>query len=135
MKSSWNFEKVGLGNVMNTCSRHSGCTGQHPTHGCQARPNPFCLLSGRDCRTQVDATSPSLDDEGMDGLHNLIADESGNLRQVQGLCKDLQHRHEQRRLRLEHHNTRIKRTSTGTRVKQGDLVLVKEADFALHRLC
>ena len=99
------------------------------------KTTPFSLLFGRDCRTQVDATSPSPDDEGIDGLHNLIVDKSENLRQVEGLCKDLHHRHEQRRLRLEHHNRGIKRTSAGTRVKQGDLVWVKEADSALHNDC
>ena len=83
----------------------------------------------------MNATSPSPDNEGMDGLRNLIADKSENLRQVQKVCKDLQHRHKQRRLRREHHNAGISRTSTGTRVKQGDLVLVKEADSALHNDC
>ena len=60
---------------------------------------PFRLLFRRDCRTQMDVTSPSPDDEGMDGLHNLIADKSENLRQVQEVCKDLQYRHKQRRPR------------------------------------
>ena len=71
----------------------------------------------------------------MDGLHNLTADKSENFRQVQKVCKDLQHRHKQRRLRREHHNAGIRRTSTGTPVKQGDLVLVKEADSALQNEC
>ena len=83
----------------------------------------------------MDATSPSPDDEDMDGLHNLIADKSENLRQVQKVRKTLQHRHEQRRLVREHHNTGIRHTSTGTRVKKGDLVLVKEANSALHNDC
>ena len=95
----------------------------------------FRLLFGRDCRTQMDATSPSPDDEGMDGLHNFIADKSENLRRVQEGCKDLQHRHEKRCLRREHHNAGIRRTSTGTRVKQGNLVLEKEADSVLHNDC
>ena len=68
-------------------------------------------------------------------LYNLIADKSENLRQVQEVSKDLQHRHEQRRLRREDHNAGIRRTSTGTRVKRGDLVLVKEADSTLHNDC
>ena len=80
----------------------------------------------------MDATSPSPDNEGTEGLHNLIADKSENLRQVQEVRKDVQHRHEQRRRRREHQNAGIRRTSTGTRVKPGDLVLVKEADSALH---
>ena len=42
---------------------------------------------------------------------------------------------QQGRLRREHHNARIRPTSTGIRVKQGDLVLVKEADSALHNDC
>ena len=71
----------------------------------------------------------------MDGLHNLIADKSESLRQVQEVRKDLQHRHERRHLRREHENAGIRRTSTGTRVKQGDLVFVKEADSALHNDC
>ena len=95
------------------------------------KATPFLLLSGRDCRTQMDATSPSPNDKGMEGLHNLIADKSENLRQVQEVRKDLQHR----RLRREHQNAGIRRTSTGTRMKQGDLVLVKEADSALHYDC
>ena len=99
------------------------------------KATPFRLLSGRGCRTQMDATSPSPDDEGMDGLQNLIADECENLRQGREVRKDLHHRHEQRRLRQEHHDARIRRTSTGTRVKQGDLVLVKEADSTLHNDC
>ena len=83
----------------------------------------------------MDATSPSPDNEGTEGLHNLIADKSENLRQVQEVRKDVQHRHEQRRRRREHQNAGIRRTSTGTRVKPGDLVLVKEADSALHNDC
>ena len=83
----------------------------------------------------MNATSPSPDDEGMDGLRNLIADKSENLRQVQEVRKDLQHRHGQRRLRQEHPNAGIGRTSTGTRAKQGDLGLVKEADSVLHKDC
>ena len=83
----------------------------------------------------MNVTSPSPDDEGMDGLRNLIADKSENLRQVQDVRRDLQHRHKQRRLRREHHNAGISRTSTGTRVKQGELVLVKETDSALHNDC
>ena len=63
------------------------------------KTTPSRLLLGRDFRTQMDATSPSPDDEAMDGLHNLIADKSENLRQVLEVRKDLQHRHEQRRLR------------------------------------
>ena len=43
------------------------------------KATPFRLLFGRDCRTQMDATSPSPDDEGIDGLHNLIADKTENL--------------------------------------------------------
>ena len=97
-----------------------------------SKATPFRLVFGHDCRTQMDATSPSPDNESMDGLHNLIADKSENLRQIQEVRKDLQHRHEQRRLRREHQNAGIRRTSTGTRVKPGDLVLVKEADSALH---
>ena len=98
------------------------------------KATPFRLPFGRDYRTQKDATSPSPDDEGVDGLHNLIADKSENL-QVQEVCKNLQHHHEQRRLRREHRNAGIRRTSTGTRVKQGDLVLVKGADSLLHNDC
>ena len=99
------------------------------------KATPFLLLFGRDCRTQMDATSPSPDGEGMDGLHNLIADKSENLRQVREVRKDLQYRHEQRRLRREHQNAGIRRTSTGARLKEGDLVLVKGADIALHNDC
>ena len=83
----------------------------------------------------MDATPLSPDDEGMEGLQNLTADKSEDLRQVQKVRKDLQHRHEQRPLRREHQNAGIIRTSTGTRVKQGDLVLVKEAGSALHNDC
>ena len=93
------------------------------------------MLFGQDCSTQMDATSPSPDNESTDGLHNLIADKSENLCQVQEVHKDLQHRHEQRRRRREHQNAGIRRTSTGTRVKPGDMVLVKEADSALHNDC
>ena len=96
---------------------------------------PFILLFGRDSRTQMDVASPSPDDEDMERLHNLIADKSEALRQVQDVRKNLQHRHEQRRLRREHQNAGIRRTSTGTRVKQGDLVLLKEADSTLHKDC
>ena len=135
MKPSWIFARISLGDEMNTCGRPSSCIGQSPTLGYQARPPPFRLLFGRYCRTQMDATSPSPDNEGMDGLHNLIADKSENLRQVQEVSKDLQHRHEQRRCRGVHQNAGIRRTSTGTRVKPSDLVLVKEADSALHNEC
>ena len=54
------------------------------------KATPFRLLFSRGCRTQMDATSPSPTDEGMDGLHNLIADKNENLRQiVQKVRKDL----------------------------------------------
>ena len=132
MKPSWNFARVGLGDGMSTCSRLSGCTRQPPTLDCRARPPPSAYYSAM---TAVPRWTLRPDDEGMDGLHNLIADKSENLRQVQNVCKDLQHRHEQRRIRREHHNAGIRRISTGTRVKQGDLVLVKEADSALHNDC
>ena len=101
----------------------------------KATPFPFLLLFSRDCRTQMDATTPSPDDESMDGLHGLIADKSKNLHQVQEVHKDLQHRHEQRRIRREHQSAGIKSTSSGTRLEQGDLVLMKEADSALHNDC
>ena len=99
------------------------------------KATPLPLLFGRDCHIQMNATSPSPDDKGMDGLHNPIADKSENLRQVQEVRKDLQHRHEQRRLRREHHNAGIRRTSPGTRGNQSYLVLVKEANSALHNDC
>ena len=83
----------------------------------------------------MDATPPRPDDKSMERLHNLTADKSKVLRQVQDVGRDLQHRHEQRRLRREHQNAGIRLTSTGTRVKQGDLVLVKEADSALDKDC
>ena len=83
----------------------------------------------------MNATSPSPDDEGMDGPHSFITDKSQNLCQVQKVWKNLQYRHEQRRLRREHQNAGIRRTSTGARVKQDDLVLVKQADSALHNDC
>ena len=38
-------------------------------------------------------------------------------------------------LRREHRDAGIRRTSTGTRLKQGDLILEKEADAALHNDC
>ena len=96
------------------------------------KTTPFRLLFGRDCRTQMDARILSLDVEGLGRLRNPIADQSKALCQMQDVHKDLQHRHEQRRLRREHQNDGIKRTSTGTRVKQGHLVLAKEAGFILH---
>ena len=83
----------------------------------------------------MDATTTSPDDRGVEGLHNLIADKSEVLRQVQDVCNDLQHRHEQRRLQREHQNAGIRRASNGTRVKQGELVLVKQADSSLHNDC
>ena len=58
------------------------------------KATPFRLLIGRDYCTEMNATSPSPNDEGMDGLYNLIADKSENLRQVHGVRKDLQHHHE-----------------------------------------
>ena len=103
MKTSWNFARVGLGGGMNTCSRPSGYTRQ-PLASAAKQGHPFRLLFGREYRTQMGATSPSPDDECMDGLHNLIADKSENLRQVQKVRKDLQHRHEQGRLPREHRN-------------------------------
>ena len=119
------------------CSQLSGYIEQHPIHACQVkRPPSFYYLFGRNCRTQMDATSPSSDDEGVEELHNdLIADKSEALRQVRDVRKDFQHRHEQKQLRRGHPNARIRRTSTGTRVKQGDLVLVREAGSALHNDC
>ena len=62
------------------------------------KANSFLLLFGRDCRTQMDATTPIPDDEGTEGLYNLIADKSKALRHAQDVRNDLQHRHEQKRL-------------------------------------
>ena len=106
-----------------------------PDPSLPGQATPMLLLFGRDCRTQMNATSPSPDYDGMEGLHNLIADKSETLRQVQEVLKDLQHRHEQRQLRRGRQNAGIRRTSTRTRVKQGVLVLMKEADSALHSDC
>ena len=53
----------------------------------------FLLLFGRDCRTQMDATSPRPDDKGVERFHNLSADQSKVLRQVQDVGRDLQPRH------------------------------------------
>ena len=83
----------------------------------------------------MDATLRSPGDESIDGLHNLIAGKREKLCQVQEVRKDLQHRHEQRRLRRERLNAGTRRTSTGTRMERGDLILVKEADSALHNDC
>ena len=131
MKPSWNFARVGLGNEMNTCSRPSGCTGQSLTSAArQGHPFPLTIRPRLPYPDGRYLTKPPR--RGVDGLHNLIADESENLYQVQEVCKDLQHRHEQRHLRREHNNAGIKRTSTGTRVKHDNLVLVKEADSTLH---
>ena len=99
------------------------------------KATPFLLLFGRNCSAQESATLPRPEDEGMEGLHNLISDKSKALRQVQDVRTDLQHRHEQRRLRGEHQNAGIRRTSTGTRIKQGDLDSVKKTDSALHNDC
>jgi hypothetical protein len=99
------------------------------------KTNPFRLLFGRDCRTQMDATSSSPDNDGMDGLRNLIAVKSEYLRQDAEVCKDLQYRHEQKGLQREHHSVGISLTSTGTQLKQRDLILAKEADSALHNDC
>ena len=89
------------------------------------KATPFLVLFGRDCPIQVDAITPSPDDEGMEELHNLVADKSEALRQFYDVRNGLQHRHEQRRLRRGHQKAGIRRTSTGTRVEQGALVLVK----------
>ena len=51
---------------------------------------------------------------------------------MQDVRNNPQHGYEQRRLRRKNQNAAIRRTSTGTRVKQGDFVLVKKADSALH---
>ena len=37
---------------------------------------PFLLVFGRGCSTQIDATTPSPDDEGVEGLYDLIHDKS-----------------------------------------------------------
>ena len=99
------------------------------------KATPFLLLFGRDCRTQMNVTTPGPDDEGMEELHNLIADKSKALCQIQDARNDLQHRHEQRRLRRERQNAGIRRACTGIRVKKEDLVSVKETDSTLHKDC
>ena len=111
MKLSWNFAKIGLGDGMNMCSQHSGYIERYPIHACQARPPPFSYYSIVTA-TQLNATTPNLDDEGMEGLHNLIDDRSEALRQVQDARNDLQHHHKQKRLRREYQNAGIRRTST-----------------------
>ena len=45
MKLSWSFARVSLGDEMNTCGRPSGCIGQSPTLGYQARPPPSSYYS------------------------------------------------------------------------------------------
>ena len=134
MKPSWNLARLSLGNEMNTCGPTLWLHRTTPDPWLPGKVTLFRLLFGQNCRTQMNATSPSPDDDGMDGLL-LIADKSENLRQVQEVRKDLQHRHDQSRLRREHHNAGINRPSTGTRGKRGDLVLVKEADSALYNNC
>ena len=132
MKLSWSFKRVSLGDEMNMCGRPSGCMHRAiPDPRLSGKATPFRLLLGRDCRTQMDATSPSPDDEGMDRLRNRIANKSENLRQVQKFART--------------YNTAMSRDasdesittqgSAAPRVKQGELVMVKEADLVLHNDC
>ena len=134
MKLSWNFAKPDLGDGMNMCSQLSGCIGQHPIHAYQAKPLPLSYYS-------VVTAAPrwTLPHRGpmtrawMDYITSSLT-----RAKIFVKCRKsakLQHRHEQRRLRREHQIVGIRRTATGTRVKQGNLVLVKEADSALHSDC
>jgi len=56
---------------------------------------PFCVLFGRDSRTQVDTATPTLDGENLRGLHIFIADHRKVLHQVQETRDVLEHRYEQ----------------------------------------
>ena len=111
---------------MNTCNRPYGYTVPLPTLGCQTRPPPFACYSAEIAVPKW--TPPLLAPTTRPRTDYTISSPTR-------VTKDLQHRHEQRRRRREHHNARIRRTSTGTRVKPGDLVLVKEPDSALHNDC
>ena len=60
--------------------------------------------------------------------HNLVVDRLEALREVQKLRDDRQRLHDLRQQDRSSRNSRLSRTSAGARVKQGDMVLVREAD-------
>ena len=75
MKPSWNFAKPDLGDRMNVCSQ--SVLWLHRTSSDLRLPSkatPVLYQLGRDCRTRMDVTSTSPDDEAMEELHSLTAD-------------------------------------------------------------
>ena len=92
---------------------------------------PFRPLFGHDIPTQLDAATPTPDDENLEECtpSSLTAVKPfTKYKKSVMLCKSPQRRHTR-----SHRNAMIRRISNGTRVKPGDLVLVREAESVLHR--
>ena len=135
MKPSWNFARVGLGDEMDVCSQTCGCAGQPPTLGCQARPSPSACCSAVTAiprwtlphlalttRAWTDyITSPPT------RVKTFVKCRKFAKTYITAMSRDASDESAK--------NAGIRLTSTGTRVKQGDLVLVKKADSALYNDC
>ena len=131
----WNFARTDLGDGTNTYNQPSDCIEQHPTHACQAKPLPSSYYSvvttvpKWTLPCQAPTTRAWTDDITTSPAR------AKTFFKCRKFAKTYSTRHEQRRIRREQQNAGIRRTSTGTRLKQGDLVLVKDADSALHNNC
>ena len=120
---------------MNTCNQPSGCIEQHPTRAFQAKPLPssyyLVVTAVPRCTLLHQALTVKARADYITSSRTRVK----TFVKYRKFVKTCSNRHEQRRLRREHQNAGIIRISTGTRRKQGDLVLVKEADSALHNDC
>ena len=137
IEPSWNFVRIGFGDGMNTCSQSSGCIEQNPTHACQAKPPPssyYPVVTAvpRWTLPNQAPTTRAWTDYITYSLRRVKT--FVKCRKFAKTCSTAMSRDASE----ESTKTQgywIRHISTGTRMKQGDLVLVKEADSALHNDC
>ena len=102
-----------------------------PDLSLSAKMTPFCILFGRDARTQIDMMTLSIDGaEFRGGPDSFAANKHQAIVEVRDM---LDKRQGDKDNALDALNAQVGRGSPGKYVKVGDLVIVTEADSSLAR--
>ena len=102
-----------------------------PDLSLSAKMTPFCILFGRDARTQIDMMTLSIDGaESRGGLANVVADKHQAFVEVRDVLDKRPVDKDKARNAL---NAQFGRGSPGRHAKVGDQVMVKKAHSSLSR--